>query len=463
MPAGAGSLPAQAFKLIVDRSAHGFAVIATDGTVVYAGGSMDRVTGWQPDELLGRNIAEFLPAEYLGRAIEAIGEIERDDPSGAGVPMVFPLTRPDGTWAWTEIGATPLLDVPGVEGIVLRHRNWDTQHFFDEFLTAIVRGDDLDTVLATLGRSIALTVDAADVVVHYGFDGHRFAGRVGAMTAVANAVGDEDGSPWRLAAASGEPVLRDVDQLPPILAASARRHGMAACWCLPLPSSPGLPPATLTYWRPVPGDPLLGHRATFDRSRQLVQLALQRHAEHQRLLHLVRHDALTGVNNRPQFRQLLVDALAVGEPCLALAFCDLDRFKAVNDTYGHLTGDAVLVEVANRLRAIVRAGDEVARIGGDEFTILLRNVPDGRTAHHVGERLLSITHDPIVVGDVEVKIDVSVGIALIGPDDSADTLLRDADQALYAVKRVGGHGVRVAGKVAIATEAVANGKYRSPE
>jgi diguanylate cyclase (GGDEF)-like protein len=205
-----------------------------------------------------------------------------------------------------------------------------------------------------------------------------------------------------------------------------------------------LAPAVLSVWRTTRGAPLIGHRAVLDRSARYVQLALVRTAEHQRLRHLAGHDALTGVANRAEFRDRLAHALAIGESDLAVAFCDLDDFKPINDNYGHRVGDVVLVEMATRLRASLRTGDELARIGGDEFTVLLRNVPDAAAALHVAERILAATRDPFEVEGDLAKVGLSVGIALSEPDMSADALLERADEALYEVKRAGGGGAHIA-------------------
>src|SRR5205823_6295040 len=109
-----------------------------------------------------------------------------------------------------------------------------------------------------------------------------------------------------------------------------------------------------------------------------------------------------------------------------VAFCDLDDFKPINDNHGHRVGDLVLVEVATRLRACLRTGDEIARIGGDEFTVLMRNVPDAAAARHVAERLLASVRDPFPVEDTFARIGMSVGIALSEPGIGADALLEQA-------------------------------------
>ncbi len=435
------ALPDEAFRLIVEQSAHPFVVITLDGTIRYAGAAIDTVAGWSPDQLVGRSMAEFLLPDDIPRAVEAIAEIDNFDRQGSGVPMIFGLLRPDGTTTWVEIGAMPLLHVPGVEAIALRLRACDPQEHFDRFLAALLADEPLDDVLAALTRSIAGSLDAGGAVVHYGFDGTAFGG-MGGVGAPLGVIPLDEG-PWCEAVRTGEPCHRAVAKLEPAVAAAAGEF--RACWTVPVPITEGLAPAALSVWRVTAGPPLIGHRDQLERAARHVQLALVRTAEHSRLRHLAGHDALTGVANRTEFRNRLALALAIGERDLAVAFCDLDGFKAVNDTWGHRAGDVVLVEVADRLRMLLRTGDELARIGGDEFTVLLRNVPDAAAARHVASRLLAAVEAPFVVEGEEVVLGLSVGLALSTPDTTADELLASADEALYAVKRAGGKGSVLAG------------------
>jgi diguanylate cyclase (GGDEF)-like protein/PAS domain S-box-containing protein len=443
VPAGAGSLPTDAYRAIIDRSAYPFVVIDGAGTFLYAGGSVERVIGWTPEELLGRNMVEFLTPEGIEQAVATVTEIDTIDRTGAGVPMVFELSHPDGSSRWVEIGAVPLFDVPGVDGIALRLRAWDPQEQFEEFVGSLLADDPLPDVLSLLCRSIAASLDAVGATVHHGFDGTSFAAAAGDGVPPA-CLGDA--GPWRDAAASGAPSHHEVDELPAEVASASRAGGLAACWTTPIPHLDALAPAVLTVWRDRPGPMLNGHRQVLERSRTYVRLALVRNAEHQRLRHLAGHDALTGVANRTQFRDRLAGALAIGERDLAVAFCDLDGFKIVNDTYGHTTGDRVLVEVADRLRQSLRVGDELARMGGDEFTVLLRNVADPSAANHVVDRLLGALRDPFLVEGDDVQLGLSIGIALAGDDATADSLLARADEALYAVKRGGGGSALVVGR-----------------
>lgn len=432
-------LPESIFRSIVDGTAYPFVLITTDGTVLFASASIADLLGWVPEEVVGRNIAEFLDAEELTTAITAIEEIEAINRSGAGVPMVFHVLRRDGTRRWLEVGAMPMLDEPGIEAIALRLRPQDAQQHFDDFLARLLAGEPLDEVLAALSRSITESLDALGVVIHHNFDGRAFAGSAG--HGIPLDLLPRDRGPWCQAVLEREErVCSKVDIDPVIKSANPE---LRACFTVPILVG-SVAPAALSVWRREPGPLLIGHKLVLERSARYVELALVRSAEHQRLRHLAGHDALTGVANRTQFRHRLAAALGMGERNLALAFCDLDGFKPVNDTWGHVAGDAVLIEVAARLREHVRAGDELARVGGDEFTVLLRNVADAGAAAEVANRLLGAVGRPFPIGDSEVSLGMSVGVALSRPDDTADDLVARADAALYRVKRSGGAHTHVA-------------------
>ncbi len=161
----------------------------------------------------------------------------------------------------------------------------------------------------------------------------------------------------------------------------------------------------------------------------------------QRIHHLAHHDSLTGLPNRTLFRDRLAQALAVGEQTgrgLALLCLDLDGFKAVNDLHGHPVGDAVLIEVGNRLMTCLRDSDTVARLGGDEFAIVQSSADQPRAAAGLADRLVRLLAEPFEVGGQRVAIGTSVGIALF-PSDARepDVLLRNADLALYRAKHDG--------------------------
>jgi diguanylate cyclase (GGDEF)-like protein/PAS domain S-box-containing protein len=157
--------------------------------------------------------------------------------------------------------------------------------------------------------------------------------------------------------------------------------------------------------------------------------------------HMAHHDALTGLANRMLLNDRLKHAIINAQRrrrTQALLFIDLDHFKTVNDTVGHSAGDALLLEVAQRLRECVRESDTLARIGGDEFVILLTNLLRPEDATHVAEKVIAAIGLPISVENHVFNITASVGIA-VWPGDGVDaeTLMRNADVAMYHAKNSG--------------------------
>jgi diguanylate cyclase (GGDEF)-like protein/PAS domain S-box-containing protein len=152
------------------------------------------------------------------------------------------------------------------------------------------------------------------------------------------------------------------------------------------------------------------------------------------------HDLLTGLANRSLFIERLAETLSKLDATTraAVIFIDLDDFKTVNDGMGHLLGDAVLIEVADRLRRCVRPGDLAARLGGDEFAVLIEGVAGRRDARRLGERILAALSEPVTLEGRELRIGASIGVALTGAtkdtDGTVKGLLRDADQAMYGAK-----------------------------
>ena len=173
----------------------------------------------------------------------------------------------------------------------------------------------------------------------------------------------------------------------------------------------------------------------------VTDLTSERRAE-AALAHSAQHDALTGLPNRTLLTDRIEHALqrrVIGSGLIALLFCDVDGFKAVNDAYGHQLGDEVLRTTATRLSSVVRPEDTVARIGGDEFVVLCESLDDPASAALVAARLRGAVAAPMPthIGDIEVTLSIGIAIAALGEDASSDTLLRDADEAMYKAKRQG--------------------------
>jgi diguanylate cyclase (GGDEF)-like protein len=155
-------------------------------------------------------------------------------------------------------------------------------------------------------------------------------------------------------------------------------------------------------------------------------------------------DVLTGLSNRRGFSARLADAIARDPGGVAVLYMDLDDFKVVNDSLGHPVGDAVLVEVAHRLRGQLRSGDTVARLGGDEFAVLMAGCPGPEPAMALAARLLTAIEEPIIVDGQSARVSASLGVAVSGPGGSdAMSLMRDADVALYRAKAALDHRVEL--------------------
>ncbi len=170
-------------------------------------------------------------------------------------------------------------------------------------------------------------------------------------------------------------------------------------------------------------------------------LSLENLRQKETILHLAYHDALTDLPNRRLFEDRLTVALAQArrKKQMAAVMClDLDWFKVVNDTMGHALGDQLLQSVAERLTGLMRDSDTVARVGGDEFTLLLPDVARAEDTVEVAERILEALRQPWVLNGHEFYVTASIGIAMCPNDaEDAESLLRNADTAMYRAKDSG--------------------------
>lgn len=160
---------------------------------------------------------------------------------------------------------------------------------------------------------------------------------------------------------------------------------------------------------------------------------------------LANFDSLTGLPNRHSFREKLEHEIRQSDRArlsLALLLIDLDQFKEINDTLGHLVGDVLLVEAARRISACTRESDTVARLGGDEFTVILSRVKDPKDAELVAQKIIERLGEPFQLGESVVYVSASIGITVYpldasGAEEQVEELLMSADQAMYVAKRQG--------------------------
>jgi diguanylate cyclase (GGDEF)-like protein/PAS domain S-box-containing protein len=166
----------------------------------------------------------------------------------------------------------------------------------------------------------------------------------------------------------------------------------------------------------------------------------------QRMEYMAMYDSLTGLPNRAHFLARLEQAVDKAKwhgTLVGLMYFDIDKFKRINDTYGHDVGDDVIVTFATRVRDAIRESDVVGRLGGDEFCLLIE-MPNRQAAHKLAAKLIDLMRPVMQVGEVALRVGTSIGIAFHEPGITADELIRRADQAMYLAKQSGGNQFRTA-------------------
>lgn len=390
-------------------------LLTPDGRLI---ASSEAVTLGYPDDQGGRHIGEFVHPDDLPGLFEAI---EQARVAGAyGRSWRSRVQRADGTWGVFEGTLIDAEGDPVLRGAVLRVRE-----VYDDGLAAGGRGtpeepdgsDRFHSLAEALPLGI-LSADARGWVVFcneaaeqiLGLPASELRGR-----GWERAIDREDR--LEVVAAAGQVVTLGVDQQVTFRVAS----GDGPKWAH-------------AKFVPLGGEQRTGWIAAIE------DITDRRRAESE-LAHQATHDPLTGLPNRLLLDDRVRQAcgrLRRGAEAVSVVFIDLDGFKSINDTHGHRTGDAVLVEVARRLRQVVRAADTVARFAGDEFVVVCESITDDERASLV-RRLREVITAPMVVEGVRVTVDASIGVATThDPGAAADELLVLADQQMYREKRARG-------------------------
>ena len=239
------------------------------------------------------------------------------------------------------------------------------------------------------------------------------------------------------------PMILDDATSSPVVRALLRGIGSADVVAVPLLAGTTFLGVATVGWQAgeapssLAGDVLVRLRGVADQACTALQKA--------RLLQTVRHqathDSLTGLPNRVLFLDRLSAAISAADPSahLGVLFCDLDRFKQVNDSLGHAAGDELLRQVSARLRAAVRPGDTVGRLSGDEFAVILPGLAEPGDAQGLAQRVAECFAGPFRLEGADVRVGTSVGVAVHRTDgETADQLLRAADAEMYREKRLRG-------------------------
>jgi diguanylate cyclase (GGDEF)-like protein/PAS domain S-box-containing protein len=397
-------------RAIVSHSNDGLVVVEADGTLRYSSPAADTMLGYPPGTTVGNNAFDLVhPDDQVG-ALEGFASTMGSSDSRP-IPLLVRLRRSDGGWQQTEIIATNHLEDETVRGLLLNIRDVERSMRTEE---ALRQSEAQHRLIVELAREGIWTVDAAGKTT--------FANR--AMAEMLDTTVTEMLESRIFDFMDAEIRAAATDHLDRFKTGVTEEHDVE------LTTRTGR-----RGWTRMNMSPISDHVGMFLGAVALVTDITERRVLEQRLAADARQDALTGVANRTALFESLSARLATGRRVAAL-YIDLDGFKNVNDVFGHAVGDDVLRTVAARLSGVVRAGDLVARVGGDEFVVVSDAFEHPGEAIALGWRIRDALARRVSLSATHVDVGASVGIAFVSNAD-ADSLLSEADQALYCAKRAG--------------------------
>ena len=404
------------YRLLVERMREGLAQADNDGLLQFVNDRFCEMVGYSREELIGSPAARLLAYPEDVALMEEKARLRlRQVADQCEVRM----RRKDGMVIWVEIGGAPVVDSESnVVGSIGVYKDVTERRLAEEALRdsearyRLMAENSTDMISRTSSRGIILYAsDASRRLLGYEpseLVGHSFYDfifppdreEVGHLTALIHESG------------------------PTTFAYRVEKKDGSLVWF----------ETTSRIIRDVVSGEI---REVVGVSRDVTQRkTVEEHIEYQAY-----HDALTGLPNRRLFRDRLTVALAHARRLkhpLAVMFLDLDRFKVVNDTLGHSVGDEFLKAVAMRLQSTLREEDSVARMGGDEFTVLLADLKTSNDAAKIAQKVLDTVAQPLPIEGTELFLTTSIGIALFPSDgDTAEALLANADHAMYRAKDAG--------------------------
>ncbi len=442
------------FRTLLTNISDTVSITDAEGRLLYTSGSSSNLLGYDAGFWAGREPITLVHPDDLERALAGWNRSIAEP--GVEVTEEVRMRSANGAWQDISVTGVNLLDDPEVNGIVVTSRN----------ITDLRRAQRLAAsqagVLELIARSEPLPVVAAACLQLlddngvggcssiYLLEGDRLelsAGHTPTSLAewMREAPRTTDRSLCDRAISIEAPVIEtDIDDavLSDGLRYITQNEGIRAAWSQPIIAiGTGRPVGSLSTLYDEAHEPSVHERRAADVSCSLMAIALERAETEARLAHQALHDGLTGLPNRTLLLDRLDHALARRErngADIALLFCDIDRFKVVNDSLGHNVGDQLLVAFAQRFRSVVPPGDTVARFGGDEFVVLIEDVTSPSHAAQVAQELSeALTRPFLLPAGKEVYLTVSIGLAGATDHRTGDAWLRDADAAMYRAKEAG--------------------------
>jgi diguanylate cyclase (GGDEF)-like protein/PAS domain S-box-containing protein len=436
---------------ILESSLDGILILSHEGRILDLNPGAEAMLGFRRADLAGRTLAETIAPPRPGDPQrQALAHGLATGAWAAGQRVEMTVDRADGVSIPVEISSTTAL---------ARGRPFYAAFLRD--LTAERRARLLEAALDRITEAPAETVDVAGVCASIHAVVRELMPAAEFTVALENASGElEAVYPREAADARGCALSAYVRRAGrPFLAAPAVFAELAAAGEIPAGSAPrgawlGVPLdrhgrafGVVSVAEPDPAALGEADRDTLASLAQAIGVALERKQAEARIHYLAYYDGLTGLPNRHLLldrMQLAIAQAARDRNHIAVLFLGLDGFKAINDSLGHSVGDLVLKEAAARLDRHVRKGDTLARIGGDEFVVVIRALRNPPDAAKVAQTLQGSLRDPVVVGTRELFVTASVGISVF-PDDGmdAETMLKNADTALDRAKKDGRDSFRL--------------------
>jgi len=402
------------------------------------------VLGYPLDDLLGTPMLDIVHPDDLPGVITAIARMLDPDIEVLGRPAQVRVRCGDGTYLRVEAnGALGSLEAtPGSSMAIFARPTTDAdlhEHLMG-LLTAGAPAEKTFELVPDFGRWRQPNLLHAVFVLDD--DGAPLAFGSPALLELGG-LGDPEG-PWARPATHGEELFVPVEELAPLARERAVARGVT--W---VRARPVLDTLHRTFAVVViahdRSSPFPAERSTLafawyavDKMAAVLDMALAWRAQAVELRRAAATDPLTGLANRSGFWSRYVHSVdGAAESSISVLCIDLDRFKPVNDTYGHAVGDALLIDVADRLRRVLRPADLVSRLGGDEFTVVVHDLDDVAVAV-IADRIVAELCEPFTIGGTAVEIGASIGVASAPSEHfDAEALLDAADKALYEAKKSG--------------------------
>jgi diguanylate cyclase (GGDEF)-like protein len=412
-------------------------IVDPNGRILEVMGALNAIARGTSSDLVGTNLVEYVDDAERAIVSELLQVISTSPESETVGPARVTYFDRDGAKRATEVWGINRSKDPEIKGICVILLPESAYDRFDQVLTHVVQGAALEQTFGTLAQALRYPpVVSESFFVMPGTDDRGIV----RVPDLAEVPGPPGPGPWDEVWESDEPgIHRQIGQLSGKVRERAKKARFSSVSCFPVGRGvDGRAAACLVVWSRGAEAPPLNSQLAIDRAAGIAALAISHASVEAGLRDAAYRDALTGLGNRRSFFEALEAQVNAGEQP-AVLYIDLDGFKAVNDSLGHLAGDAVLRVAARRLASVMRPTDELARLGGDEFAVLCGSDVSRDQVTAIANRLVEQLNRPLSVGDGQsVDCGASVGIAVgLPPGTLADTIIGHADRALYQAKAKG--------------------------